>query len=118
MFKTITVGRSDQSDVVIDHETISRAHLEITRTDQGRYYVIDRGSSWGTFVWRGEKWEEIKQGYMAADDQIALGKKKVAMSDLIVRAGSMLADGASESENFERVTVRPRRSAQTGEISE
>ena len=118
MFKTFTAGRSEQSDVVIDHETISRVHLEITRSNQGRFFVIDRQSSWGTYVWQDEKWEKIKQGYLLETDHIALGKKKVLLGDLVARAARVLAVAPQESVDYELITVRPRRSVQTGEVSE
>lgn len=44
-----TIGRSADSDIVLDDITVSRHHSEITSVD-GRYVVRDKGSLNGTYV--------------------------------------------------------------------
>lgn len=46
----ITLGRSHESDVVIPDRSVSRRHALIKRGDDGRFVVLDAGSSNGTSV--------------------------------------------------------------------
>lgn len=46
----ITLGREDDNDLVVQDNTISRYHAGITAIGDGRYDVIDLGSSNGTFL--------------------------------------------------------------------
>jgi len=45
----VTVGRSEQSDVTIDHNTVSRQHAVIKLEEQ-QFRLYDMGSTNGTFV--------------------------------------------------------------------
>jgi adenylate cyclase len=45
-----TIGRSDDNQFVIKERCLSRNHAMIQLTDAGDYYLIDLGSSNGTFV--------------------------------------------------------------------
>ena len=44
------VGRDQTSDVVLDDDSVSRKHAEISRDDRGLYQVEDQGSANGTFI--------------------------------------------------------------------
>ena len=48
--KVITIGRSEENDVVINDETVSRHHLQIIFHDDGHYTLSDFGSTNGTYV--------------------------------------------------------------------
>jgi adenylate cyclase len=45
-----TIGRSDENQFVIKERCLSRNHAMLQLTDAGDYYLIDLGSSNGTFV--------------------------------------------------------------------
>jgi ATP-binding cassette subfamily C protein len=47
--EVIRLGRSDDADVVIAHQTVSRKHAEIRRTPSG-YLLVDQGSANGVWV--------------------------------------------------------------------
>ena len=117
MFITRTVGRSAQADIVVDHETVSRLHLEITSTDAGRHYVLDRASSWGTFVWRGGEWQSLKQGYVREDETLALGKKKITLGQLLAGKHGLHASPAQQQAvSYDLQSVKPRRNTRTGAV--
>lgn len=46
---TITIGRSDRNDIVLDEVSISRFHAKIVIDDSGAN-IFDCGSKYGTFV--------------------------------------------------------------------
>jgi hypothetical protein len=46
----VTIGRSRDSDVVIQDRSVSRRHAVMKRCDDGRFLILDAGSSNGTSV--------------------------------------------------------------------
>ena len=48
--KVITIGRSEENDVVINDSHASRYHLQIIQHDDGHYTLSDFGSTNGTYV--------------------------------------------------------------------
>jgi ABC-type multidrug transport system ATPase subunit len=48
--KTLSIGRADDNDVVIDDLQVSRRHAELRGLGDGRFQLTDAGSSNGTFV--------------------------------------------------------------------
>ncbi|WP_317932710.1 FHA domain-containing protein [Halioxenophilus sp. WMMB6] len=118
MFTTITAGRSGSADYVIDHESVSRTHAEITRSQSGRLYLIDCGSTWGTYVWRDEQWQKLQQGYIKHSETLAFGKQKVPVAtlDALCLERSKKRTPPSPNNHFDPVSVKPRRNAITGEV--
>jgi pSer/pThr/pTyr-binding forkhead associated (FHA) protein len=49
-FKTLRVGRANDNDIVIDHSSVSRYHLEIFYDSEGNVFLTDLNSVNGTFV--------------------------------------------------------------------
>jgi VWFA-related protein len=45
----VTIGRSQENDLVVDHSTVSRQHAQI-KLEDGQFRVYDLGSTNGTFV--------------------------------------------------------------------
>jgi pSer/pThr/pTyr-binding forkhead associated (FHA) protein len=46
----IVIGRAKENDIVIDNIAVSRKHAQITRKEEGMYYLQDLNSSNGTFL--------------------------------------------------------------------
>src|SRR6478735_3120415 len=46
----LTIGRSDEADIRLDHGTVSRRHAEISRDPFGRWWIRDLGSRNGLKV--------------------------------------------------------------------
>jgi putative serine protease PepD len=55
------IGRSPKSDIVLTDGSVSREHAELSDTSDGRYSIVDMGSSFGTFIMREGEWRKIKQ---------------------------------------------------------
>ena len=82
-FKTYSVGRGSDADIQINGQSVSRHHLELTTTTDGRYYLIDANSSAGTQIQRSGNWESIKQGFVTENDYLLLGKESIQVQQLI-----------------------------------
>lgn len=116
-FETYIVGRGENSDIYYEGAEISRKHLEITLTADKRLYLVDANSKAGTYLWKNESWQNLKQGFVEERDIIGLGKMKVRVSELMLKALALRSrQESSREEVFESITVIPKRSATTGEI--
>jgi len=72
--KILTIGRKGTDIVLEDSEKeISRHHAELTITDNGRYYLVDCGSSNGTAIKREGAWKPVKQEYVTVEDELRFG---------------------------------------------
>ena len=65
---TLTVGRAEDSDLIIASTRVSRHHCEIVN-DDGRLAIRDKGSGNGTFV-NGAK---IQEETLEAGDEVRIG---------------------------------------------
>lgn len=80
------VGRSsNQADIVLDDDTVSNLHLELTVLADGRYYLTDCNSTNGTYIWLGERWEPFQQGYVRGDERLSLGELETNVRSLLRR---------------------------------
>jgi len=68
--ETISIGRDEDTDIVIDNTSVSRKHAEI-RKEGFRWVVEDMGSSNGTYL-HGQKIESPQA--VAVGDEIGFGK--------------------------------------------
>lgn len=68
--KTIVIGRSQNCDVVLDDQMISRCHASIRKIEGNRFEVIDLNSTNGTFF-QGKK---ISKEILSATDNFIIGK--------------------------------------------
>jgi hypothetical protein len=83
----LVLGRDDGSDLVVQDATVSRVHLLLTLTAQGRWTVRDGGSSNGT--WVGDR-------KLEGSDSVELA------SDVSLRTGSVLLTFYNAEGLFER----------------
>lgn len=68
--KVITIGRSDENNIVIKDAKVSRTHLQLVQNDNGICSVVDLNSVNGTFV-NGKK--ITGEVYLQASDIIRIG---------------------------------------------
>jgi pSer/pThr/pTyr-binding forkhead associated (FHA) protein len=67
-----TAGRHPDSDIFLDDITVSRRHVELTRTDDG-FSLRDVGSLNGTYVNR----QRVDAAKLANGDELQVGKFKL-----------------------------------------
>ena len=68
-----TVGRHPESDIFLDDITVSRRHVEIRRTADDAFELVDTGSLNGTYIDR----ERIERAVLHTGDEIQIGKFKL-----------------------------------------
>ena len=67
-----TAGRHPRSDIFLDDITVSRRHVEVSRSPSG-YVLRDVGSLNGTYVNR----ERIDEATLNEGDEVQIGKFKL-----------------------------------------
>lgn len=75
---TLSVGRSEDCDLAIPHETLSRRHMTVMLI-KGQCWVEDHGSSNGTFV-NGKRLKPHSQVRVLPEDYVQLGQSGVRLS--------------------------------------
>jgi pSer/pThr/pTyr-binding forkhead associated (FHA) protein len=75
---TLSVGRSEECDLSIPHETLSRRHMTVLLIKE-QCWVEDHGSSNGTFV-NGKRLKPHSQIRVLPEDYIQLGQSGVRLS--------------------------------------
>ncbi|SDX32769.1 FHA domain-containing protein [Marinobacter mobilis] len=80
---SFTVGRGEQADVRLNHDTISRLHLRVTLVSPGAYLVEDLGSANGTWLLRDERRFPLTAERLGARDLLLLGDYSIELAQLL-----------------------------------
>lgn len=105
--------------------TVSRLHAELVKGRDGTWYLTDRGSTGGTYLWDEGSWVPVKQRFIGPGDRLMLGTFECGVDDLLRRipGGGEVAPGPPDGEPGEGSPVRDdrpqgpvRRDPVTGEI--
>lgn len=89
---TYLVGRSNSRqpcDIELPavEATVSRKHLELSVTDDGRFYVVHLHPRNTTAVYRGGSWRMITQDFVEGDEPLRLGTYETTARNLLALAG-------------------------------
>lgn len=99
----LTVGRAEDASISINHNSVSRLHCEIHSLGDGRFEIVDKGSSNGVRV----NTAELRRGIIEPGDVIELGDVKFKF----VGAGQIFLPGVNDSQQLSaignRATGRP-----------
>jgi pSer/pThr/pTyr-binding forkhead associated (FHA) protein len=68
----LTVGRAEDADISVNHNSVSRLHCEVHALGDGRFEIVDKGSSNGVRV----NSAELRRGIIEPGDVIELGDVK------------------------------------------
>ena len=110
--KSMLVGRDPENEIVVDHPTVSRRHVEISSSEDG-WFVKDLGSRNGTTL-NGEKLDSTPEK-LSHGSEIRLGGDRVvanflsenetisSSSPLKVKTLSWIPRGVSGSDTGERL---------------
>ena len=94
----LTVGRAEDATISINHNSVSRLHCEIHSLGEGRYEIVDKGSSNGVRV----NSSDLRRGIIEAGDIIELGDVKFKF----VGAGQIFLPGVNDSQQLESIGDR------------
>jgi pSer/pThr/pTyr-binding forkhead associated (FHA) protein len=104
----LTVGRAEEATISVNHNSVSRMHCDVRALGEGRFEIVDNGSSNGVRV----NGTELRRGIIEPGDLIELGDVRFKF----LAAGQMFRP--TDSQQFEALSdttatdlVRPRRSA-------
>ena len=99
------IGRSKQSDIVIDFPTVSRSHGVLTRYDDGSWTISDADSKDGVFV----NGKRTRIRALQPDDVISIGGLDMTLQPISKRQEKRLAQlrtsGASVFTSFANVLL-------------
>jgi len=129
------IGRSVDSDLVLEHPSVSRQHARVERAEDGRLFVQDKHSRNGTFLFRSEQWIRVQRVSLCREDILRLGDQEVRPGQLASLYGAenrvwlpavpqpSFAAGDERNETGKpgdgRTKIRkPRRNPVTGQIEE
>lgn len=81
----ITIGRSEDATISINHSSVSRVHAELIALGNGRFEIIDKGSANGIRV----NGVDLRRGILEAGDALELGDVRLRFvgAGKIFRAG-------------------------------
>lgn len=99
------IGRSPKSDIVMTDGSVSRDHAELSDTSDGRYAILDVGSTYGTFIMREGEWRKIRQAVVGPDEPIMLGKCKTTPTQMLKLKGSRSAEPSSREPAIRRLAA-------------
>ena len=114
--RSVFVGRSRRNDVRLAHRSVSRRHAELTVADDGRIYVTDCASRFGTHVRSHTGWREIRQEFVDIDDILRVGDHEIRVRELLALADSRGSSTTHAHIEEKRPTGPVERNPHTGEI--
>ena len=94
----LTIGRAEDAAISVNHNSVSRLHCEIHSLGEGRYEIVDKGSSNGVRV----NGADLRRGIIEAGDIIELGDVRFKF----VGAGQIFLPGATDTHQFESIGER------------
>lgn len=100
----VTLGRSEDNDVVVDDERISKRHAELVRNADGSMQVFDSNSTAGTFV----NGERVRSQTVRHGDKLAFGPL-VAVFDLEEHASNGVSMASAHGKPAKGGRIGPRK---------
>lgn len=104
--RTYLIGRRNTTQPVdielpAGETSVSRRHLELSVTDDGRYYVVHLHPRNFTKVNRDGAWQTITQDYVDADEPLALGDYHTTVRQLLSALGGCDKTPQTPTHNIE-----------------
>lgn len=114
--RSIYVGRSRTNDIRLADRSVSRRHAELTLADDGRIYITDCASRFGTHVRSRTGWRGIRQEFVDIDDMLRLGDCEVPVRELLALADAPRSTAPGTPVNDDRPQGSVARNPRTGEV--
>jgi ABC transport system ATP-binding/permease protein len=94
----MSIGRAEDASISVNHNSVSRLHCEIQALGDGRFEIVDKGSSNGVRV----NAVELRRSIIEAGDVIELGDVRFKF----VGAGQVFVAGPNESQQLTAISDR------------
>jgi pSer/pThr/pTyr-binding forkhead associated (FHA) protein len=94
-----TIGRAEECTISVNHNSVSRIHCEVHSFGDGRYEVVDKGSSNGVRV----NGSDLRRSIVEPGDILELGDVRFRF----VGAGQIFLPGVGDSQQLEAIADRP-----------
>lgn len=94
----MTIGRAEDATISVNHNSVSRLHCEVHALGDGRFEIVDKGSSNGVRV----NSVELRRSIIEAGDVIELGDVRFKF----VGAGQIFVPGPNESQQLTAISDR------------
>lgn len=104
-----TIGRAEDCTVSVNHNSVSRLHCEVHALGEGRYEVVDKGSSNGVRV----NGSDLRRSIIEPGDVLELGDVRFRF----VGAGQIFLPGVGDSQQLEAIPDRPPTSLRPAQAS-
>lgn len=114
--RTAFVGRSRNNDIRLTDRTVSRRHAELTLADDGRIYLTDCGSRYGTHIRTRSGWMPVRQRFLHTNDVLRLGDVEIRVGELLARGPWASGVGAPQTQASDRPVGPVERNPATGEV--
>jgi pSer/pThr/pTyr-binding forkhead associated (FHA) protein len=102
--KPMLIGRGDECDIAINHQSVSRVHAEIVPLGEGRYEIADKNSANGVRV----NGVELPRSFIDSRDVIELGDTVLKF----IQAGDTYIPGTDDSLQIAASAAARRREAE------
>ena len=86
----LTVGRSEEAAISINHSSVSRHHADLFSVGNGRFEIVDKDSANGVRI----NGQEVRRGFIEAGDALELGDVRLRF----VGAGKIFRAGFDRSQ--------------------
>jgi ABC transport system ATP-binding/permease protein len=96
--ETISIGRAQDCDVVLDYPMVSSHHARLTRDAAGRLFLEDLGSTNGTALHHAGA--RIHRAEVGPDDHVFFGSFKIQVARLLDTKGLVLGNANQELIKF------------------
>lgn len=94
----LTIGRAEDASISVNHNSVSRLHCEVHALGEGRFEIVDKGSSNGVRI----NGVDLKRSIIEAGDVIELGDVRFRF----VGAGQVFVPGPNESQQLTAISDR------------
>lgn len=94
----LTIGRAEEATISVNHNSVSRLHCEVHALGDGRFEIVDKGSSNGVRV----NSVDLRRTLIEAGDLIELGDVRFRF----VGAGQVFVAGPNESQQLTAISDR------------
>jgi pSer/pThr/pTyr-binding forkhead associated (FHA) protein len=94
----LTIGRAEDATISVNHNSVSRLHCEVHALGEGRFEIVDKGSSNGVRV----NGADLRRGIIEAGDVIELGDVKFKF----VGQGQLFRPGSTDSQQLAAISNR------------